>query len=274
MWKQNIMYYCAVRNIQTLRSKYLHTSWPSINKFVSFMSSKNVKGLNNLSKFIVEPFFDYTSTPDLHIYPCTLNKPPKRWLTTLLIYDINSWYRSNVCTVLGWQKVARQGNKFSLRSRMIHLHSCYNTNKIHVHIEAYKLIVLYSYKQNENNLHMNVFIVYVQIAITTNQHKMSEAILQQGPGHSLEYMYYMDFLRRSIQILIMFLCTIRYVSPTPHTQKEQYIVKHRETLTQTICFQNSKLLNYFIVQMLVVSGMFWCTDIRCFRLYLIKMDVA
>jgi len=31
----------------------------------------------------------------------------------------------------------------------------------HVHIEAYKLIVLYSYKQNENNLHMNVFIVYV-----------------------------------------------------------------------------------------------------------------
>ena len=66
------------------------------------MPSKNVKGLNNLSKFIFEPFFDYTSTPDLQIYPCTLNKPPKRWLTTLLIYDINSWYRSNVCTVLGW----------------------------------------------------------------------------------------------------------------------------------------------------------------------------
>ena len=37
-----------------IRSKYLNTAWPSINKFVSFMSSKNVKVLNNLSKFILE----------------------------------------------------------------------------------------------------------------------------------------------------------------------------------------------------------------------------
>ena len=37
-----------------IRSKYLHTAWPSINKFVSFMSSKNVNVLNNLSKFIFE----------------------------------------------------------------------------------------------------------------------------------------------------------------------------------------------------------------------------
>jgi len=49
---------------------------------------------------------------------------------------------------------------------MIHLHSCYNTNKIHVHIEAYKLIVLYSYKQNENNLHINVFY-----CLCLNRHK-------------------------------------------------------------------------------------------------------
>ena len=37
-----------------IRSKYLHTVWPSINKFVSFVSSKNVNVLNNLSKFIFE----------------------------------------------------------------------------------------------------------------------------------------------------------------------------------------------------------------------------
>ena len=32
-----------------ISSKYLHTSWPSNKRFVSFMSSKNVKVLNNLS---------------------------------------------------------------------------------------------------------------------------------------------------------------------------------------------------------------------------------
>ena len=37
-----------------IRNKYLHTSWPSINKFVSLMSSKNVKVLKNLLKFMFE----------------------------------------------------------------------------------------------------------------------------------------------------------------------------------------------------------------------------